>query len=609
MWKVLNSFIQNMKNKNQWLKFGLIAFAISLFSLSFVSADINFKLNMESLEASLSDGAISEHMMYVHFADNWNDFGGFLYFSNGSWEEDDTIKYYVEAWSLTYQCSTQLKWFYYNAQRWERLWPLDAETRSGWNLSESDLQMSWGIYFMCVPEWYEEALQTCISNGQKDYLTCENEVRAELPADGFAYYGSLHHVYSWQSFDLVVGVEYDTSANDFVSIEPGSSLSPTFIRVKNMYPVWFVYDYNGWVWLVWCKFDEGSFFTWGSMKNLINEQRSRWILNVFRLNSGGTGVEYSWGSLPISCNVMSTQDTLVKILVEWILWMDDDIGTYTKFWWIGNSSDAKMQYFGSKSVSNVAFMNYVAKEAELLCRWRWSNVSAAFNDQVICWNGGEIPSSTSSQVMSNGKTLIVKNADVIVTPAAFIDNNYYDIFILSGNLIIDETNAENFLIKMDGFPSDSSFTESQFNAYAYSMTSNTGDIEDCVGDSGSHPNCDLFDFNKDGNIDNYDIDRLSTHGLSNVSTVASVIKWNFIVNWSVMWTWWSTPGKLSKKYFIYWRFTTKDSISKLEKVFLWRCNNDVGTNGYFCPQFESNHYQNAALVIIDQNYASPFFQS
>lgn len=126
--------------------------------------------------------------------------------------------------------------------------------------------------------------------------------------------------------------------------------------------------------------------------------------------------------------------------------------------------------------------------------------------------------------MSNGKTLIVKNADVIVTPAAFIDNNYYDIFILSGNLIIDETNAENFLIKMDGFPSDSSFTESQFNAYAYSMTSNTGDIEDCVGDSGSHPNCDLFDFNKDGNIDNYDIDRLSTHGLSNVSTVASVIK-------------------------------------------------------------------------------------
>ena len=57
-----------MKNKIQKLKFGLIAFAILMFSLSFTSATI-FHLNVEGLGA-LTQKMLTDNMMYVHFADN-----------------------------------------------------------------------------------------------------------------------------------------------------------------------------------------------------------------------------------------------------------------------------------------------------------------------------------------------------------------------------------------------------------------------------------------------------------------------------------------------------------------------------------------------------------
>ena len=96
----------------------------------------------------------------------------------------------------------------------------------------------------------------------------------------------------------------------------------------------------------------------------------------------------------------------------------------------------------------------------------------------------------------------------------------------------------------------------------------------------------------------------SAHYKTNFS-VASVLKWNFIVNWIVREI---GDGKLKNKYFIYWKFTTKDSFSALEKTFGWRCFNWEDINWKPCLQFWSNLYSNAALSIIDQNYDSPLFK-
>ena len=66
---------------------------------------------------------------------------------------------------------------------------------------------------------------------------------------------------------------------------------------------------------------------------------------------------------------------------------------------------------------------------------------------------------------------------------------------------------------------------------------------------------------------------------------------------------------LSNKYFLYGKFTTKDTIDTLENVFGWRCDNEAGSDGNFCPKFDNNPYRNASLVVIDQNYSSPLLQS
>jgi hypothetical protein len=97
--------------------------------------------------------------------------------------------------------------------------------------------------------------------------------------------------------------------------------------------------------------------------------------------------------------------------------------------------------------------------------------------------------------------------------------------------------------------------------------------------------------------------------------IASLIKWNFIVNWNIRWTW--TWGKLYDKYFIYWKLTTTDNFNTLLDTFQWRCNNWVSTtesNGAVrpCPSeiaWWENPYAGASLVVIDQNYDSAFYNS
>ena len=77
------------------------------------------------------------------------------------------------------------------------------------------------------------------------------------------------------------------------------------------------------------------------------------------------------------------------------------------------------------------------------------------------------------------------------------------------------------------------------------------------------------------------------------------------MNGNVTGTGGGTNGKLNNKYFIYGKFTTKDTINSLENVFSWSCNNGYGSDGNYCPDSKWNHYKNASLIVIDQNYKSP----
>jgi len=549
-----------MKNKKAFLKLGVFGLVVWWLGLSFTSAATLFHLNINNQKV-MSDTALSRNIMQVHFADNWNNFGWFLYFSNGlwddAWEEGDdgacsTTDCYVKISNDTdYKCNRQMKWFYYNAERWERLWPLDDETLNNWGLSGS-LTRNGGLFTRCAMLGYEAELEKCkikATDDGEDYDECKDVAREKFKVDEYGYYGYLEHEYKWQEMALVSWVEYEyNSSTKFVSVKSDSKLVPTFIRLKNLYPVWFMYDYNWGVGIVWCK------LTWGkTVKDVLWEiKNADWSIdlkNIFAESNGKlTYTKWAW----MDC-ADTVWDPLIGIVIEWMVGM----GERSEFEVVWNQKDEKMQYFSSADINNTTLINYAKKKSEILCRWKWNKPSS---DNVVCYDGKNV-------TVQKGKTVVVKNWNGTISPETSATPDSYDVFINNWNLIINETN-DKFVFTKDGFINTSSDATS-FNSAV-----------------GSNP-------------DNYNWNDVA---------VWSYIKWNFIVNWKVKGS--GEWGKLKNKYFIHWKFTTMDDFTTLLDTFAWRCVNWVSTKESddaqsYCPP--TNNYAVASLVVIDQNYDSPFF--
>ncbi len=587
-----------MKNKKNLIKIGAISFVIWCLGLSFSSAVTLHLTGLKDLKA-VNKQELTNKIIQIHFADNWNNFGWFIYY--GNIDEESTTEpggqFQVGVNNDFYECKNQLKWFYYNAERWERLWPLDEYTKGS---RDNSLTMSWWIYTACALSWYDKKLEDCTTQNNKDLEACKAEVNASNEADGNGYFGSVSHTYSGKDMRLIIWVRYKTPADintkDFIKINTGTTLFPSFKRLSNKYPVGFIYDYNGWVGLAWCHIEEG-YLRDDTMSNLIEElnTNNEWIDGMFIESNDNPDVKvkYIWNAVNqsgINCSSVSTEDTLSKVVIEWIVWASDKWSDYgTIFTQMGNQSDQKMQYFTTANVDNDTLMNYARKKAEILCRWKWKhdfdNIGK-WKGKVVCINGGAITDTESNQIKNEGKTLIVKGqgSSVTITPMTWADintNKYYDIFIDGGNLIIAEDNdkdkiasgmnEELFVFTKEWFMSGGSysgFNEALSGAGIYNDVYNWNDI-----------------------------------------AVWAYIRWNFIVNGKVKGE--EDDEKLKHKYFIYWKFSTLDWFKELENTFSWRCKNQISNETYkfFCPRIEWNPYANAALVIIDQNYPSTFYNN
>lgn len=534
-----------------------MVFVVCCSCLSLASAT-KFFLNVDNISA-LNEDELKKRIIPVHFADNWNDFGWFFYFSNGlgdyTWINLGDYVYEVNVWTSAgekYNCSRQVRWFYYNAERWERLWPLDQETWSGVN-SIKLLETEWWLYTRCEDPAYLSALSDCESEAQnpnapRTYQECKDEVNSTHKSDGDWYYWEVIQTYpknSDQKFSLVAWVDYNTGTK-FVTISGNSKLVPTFARLENKYPVWFVYDRNWWVGFVWCKITNLS---GDSLKKLLNDIKSpNYLTDLFYYDETENKIKYV--GTGVECSTV-TWDQLIWIVIEWIVWLWETNGK-NNLDIILNEKDKKMQYFSTARINNKTLINYAKKKSTILCRWN-SNA-----DDVICWG-----SIGLSRQWYYRKTYIVNGNATIrpLTESEFNDWYYYDLFV-NGDLTINENNGNNTKFK---FTSGGFVWGSVSSSYAWEEPA-----------------------------------------------IASLIRWNFIVNWNIKWT--GTWGKLYDKYFIYWKITTNDSFTSLLDTFQWRCNNWISTtesNGVVrpCPATIGsweNVYAGASLVVIDQNYDSAF---
>ena len=584
-------FIHIKKMRNKKL-FGLFC-SVLIVSLCFFwrfSSAIEFNVNLWDSRKILTGNHIDKKISPIYFKDKWNDFGWFMYFNNFSWGN------YVVEWDWSekkYECGMQAWWFYYNAQRWDRLWPLDKNTAEKWDMLDDVL--SGGIYTRCRLSGYNSEIEECGTKDNEDERElCERRVKDKY-SDAHGYFWKIDHEYSWQKMGLLMGTDYDLSSWWVVAT---GWLHLSLIRIANQFPVWFIYDYNWWAWFVWCNVLD----MWGA----VDAYHNQWDWNkIFELNIDWTWlrVKDDFSSLFSWEKVWSAKDTLLSIIVEWIVWMWKNTKNDGYIW---NLSNTKTQLFSSVDINNTKLINYARQKAETLCRGKWNK---SVSDDVVCKSGFTINADEYGN-----RTLIVKWGDVKITP-----NNVYDIFVDGWNLVIEE-NSEDVLspIMSNWFKSSSTYSnfQSLFDFYQKNVEEDGGlnfNMTDCIS-------CAMLwgceDYSMYGAefsaVDCEPLRELALNDWKNTPvSLASIIKWNFIINWNVKWETsigGESESKLKNKYFIYWKFTTKDTFNDLEKVFTWRCNKWKDTNNKTCLQLGINPYSDSALTIIDQDYNSPLFK-
>ena len=536
--------------------------AIAGFSLSFTSAMI-FHLHIDS-QTVLSETEMTKNIMPIHFADNWNDFGWFFYFKSLSGvttepEESEPEEYQVKIVGRddTYICNSKMRWYYYNAERWERLWPLDEKTESVWNITGSKTD-GW-LYTICAMAWYQEAKAACYADGATTRVEdCIAAVNRDYKADGDGYYGWIEHTFSWQTMVLVSWVEYERNT-PFVTIKQTWDISPTFFRLENQYPVWFIYDHNWWVWLVWCKVKDNK--VGDIIENLWDPVD---LKEVFKLSDDKEKIEPKDDFVEyMDCTISDGNivwDSRLWLIIEGVVGLSDE----DKLWYIGNEKDDKMQYFSSANVNNKTLINYVKKKAEILCRWKWKS-SISTPDEINCIEWDYAPPANGKTYIIKGNATIEANTSCYRSSSRNDDNNYYNVFVIwwDKNLIISEWNP-GCVFSWDGFTTDI----------------NPNDFSGAVWN----------------NRNNYQ--------WGSWIAVWAYIKWNIVVDWHIKWT--SDGDKLEHKYFVYWKLSSKDNFEELKTTFSWKCNNWIATDDTYCPD---SLYQYASLVVIDQNYPSPFINS
>ncbi len=605
-----------MLNKKFWLKIAVSMCFLLGLGISFVSAaSFNIDLSSYSIQA-MDEESILKNIMPIHFVDNWNDFGWFLYVSEYGTPTSEAFYtndlgtgfVRINLWEngSWYVCVSRVKWFYYNSERWERLFPIDEETANLW--AQDWLNTNGWLYTRCYDDGIFSSLDECVQweedddqweedndqweedddqweedndqweedddQWEEDYHQCQID-KMNRYGNLHGYYWSVTHEYNWKTFGLTVWTQYTwVNQTGWLYIDDTVGLSETFIRYKNQYPVWLLYDYNWWVWFVWCEFQMNKTSGLRSLVSKLIEWQK--LEDLFYYDTDNHTIAYSGldTDINLDCSNISAADSLIKMVVDWLLWLgidSQDLNT------IGNNvSNSKMQYLPSANINNASLINYAKKRAEILCRWKRKTYrnDSDLEENLNCINN--INNWTNTINAKTWYTYIVKNWNVEVSVMNDFDSDgYYNIFIDSGYLLLDNENLWEYkkVFKKDWF------------------ISNT-DIEDYKS-----------------NIENALSEWLSYTW--NDVAVGVFIKWNFIVNWNLTW------DNINTRYFVYWKFTTKDSLNDLvgdEWIFIWRCGNWISSDSdeYYCPQSRNdwiNPYTNSALNVIDQNYDSILFNS
>lgn len=387
------------------------------FGVMYVSAvTLNFMgINIWSIDKKFSE---------VVFRAAGNDFMWSFFWLNArsltTWE---VVSISWSVWS-TKTCFKQVRWLYYNAQRWNRIWPLDDATKDyllSYDNSYNNLTISGWLYTSCS-------------------------------GDEYSIYGQIKYTVSWDSYSsyLVAWTKYNRDTNT-ISWE----FARNFQRFDNKYPIWYIYDDRGWGigFVGW----EGYASNHGSLITSLNAGSG--INNLFSYwGNNNSEIIWPWW-ITISTNWWNAINTLLNIWIQWTIWLSFSINNIEKNTLLWNF-DRKTLIFNTLNVNFSKLINQVIQNAENICRDKyvdWSSVNFNVNSNLFCidfslgWNKFITLDNTDITNLKN-KILVIKNGDVKLGSAMSTTDWPTSIFIDRWNLIINQ-NTNLIWIDWNWYPS------------------------------------------------------------------------------------------------------------------------------------------------------------
>lgn len=396
----------------------------------------------------IKDQTLANKFSTVHFNVWGNDFGGGFFWTEAKALATPQV---VTANGERLHCSAQIRGFYYNSQRGERLWPLDTDSQGDLariqsSYTPSQLTINWGFYTNCQKE-------------QAGKIIPENE-------DGrtnslYGIYGRITHTYKGHEYSIYAGLLNKLERNEL----PTAELRCNFQRIDNQYPFGYIYDKAGGIALVGAYVKSENLAQVNAFhESFTKKLDARKCVNDFYSlredpNNPGKTIPQTDDSIlrPKDDTLIfgngNALETMMNLGIRGIVGLSSQVQTSDQKGIENNTQKTSLLVSTTENISNI--INIANKRAESLCRNRWGNLTP--NGDIICAkNGGEIDPRSYA-----GKTIVIKEGNLTLTKYMETTSQPITILLIHGDLILPNTNASQRFLG-NGYPDRDGIIKANF---------------------------------------------------------------------------------------------------------------------------------------------------
>jgi len=291
----------------------------------------------------------------------------------------------------TKTCTKEIRWLYYNSQRGKRIRPLDSET-----LALLQQQNSW-YNNLTINGWL--------------YTTCEN-------TNPYGVFWAIQYIRWWVTWYIVAGTRLDYHQN---KIFPHFARTLQYFDNKTL--IGYLYDSNG-----------GIGFVGGSLTGdaaLISYLNSWESINSWFMYSWDTIVSNHTGRTIIGTSGNTAMETMRNIIIQGSVGLSQSMDTTERLSLLGNFKNKTVIYNGS-NINSSTVINFAKQKAQELCQGQEiypSSILWITQENIICTQNVDLTIDLSNTPTYENKTIIVKNANVVLQGSMTGASPSLDLFV------------------------------------------------------------------------------------------------------------------------------------------------------------------------------------